>query len=122
MVKAYFPALSKWTRPTWAAKSATSTPKISSGLAVVQWVRPSLSARRIARLIRSRAKVAKNTDAKTLQKFVADTAAQVATVYTDDAAAYKGMPFDHASVRHSVGVYVDGDGSHQRQSSRFGRC
>ena len=31
-----------------------------------------------------------------------------ATVYTDDAAAYKGMPFDHASVRHSVGEYVDG--------------
>ena len=55
-----------------------------------------------------RAKVAKNTDAKTLQQFVADTAAQGATVYTDDAAAYKGMPFDHASVRHSVGEYVDG--------------
>ena len=55
-----------------------------------------------------RAKVAKNTDAKTLQKFVADTAAKGATVYTDDAAAYKGMPFDHTSVRHSVGVYVDG--------------
>ena len=50
----------------------------------------------------------KNTDAKTLQKFVADTAAQGATVYTDDAAAYKGMPFDHASVRHSVGEYVAG--------------
>ena len=55
-----------------------------------------------------RAKVTKNTDAKTLQKFVADTAAKGATVYSDDAAAYKGMPFDHASVRHSVGEYVDG--------------
>ena len=55
-----------------------------------------------------RAKVTKNTDAKTLQKFVADTAAEGARVYTDDAAAYKGMPFDHASVRHSVGEYVDG--------------
>ena len=42
-----------------------------------------------------RAKVTRNTDAKTLQKFVADTAANGATVYTDDAAAYKGMPFDH---------------------------
>ena len=53
-----------------------------------------------------RAKVVKNTDAKTLQKFVAETAADGATVYTDDAAAYKGMPFDHSSVRHSVGEYV----------------
>ena len=55
-----------------------------------------------------RAKVTEKTDAKALQKFVADTAAQGATVYTDDAAAYKGMPFDHASVRHSVGEYVSG--------------
>ena len=55
-----------------------------------------------------RARVAKDTDAKTLQKFVADSAADGATVYTDDASAYKGMPFDHMSVRHSVGEYVDG--------------
>ena len=55
-----------------------------------------------------RAKVTKKTDAKTLEKFVADNAAKGATVYTDDAAAYRGMPFDHASVRHSVGEYVDG--------------
>ena len=55
-----------------------------------------------------KAKVVENTDAKTLQKFVADHAAPGATVYTDDAAAYKGMPFDHSSVRHSVGEYVDG--------------
>ena len=53
-------------------------------------------------------KVVESTDAKTLQKFVADSAADGATVYTDDAAAYKGMPFDHMSVRHSVGEYVDG--------------
>ena len=55
-----------------------------------------------------KAKVVENTDAKTLQKFVVETAANGATVYTDDAAAYKGMPFDHASVRHSVGEYVSG--------------
>ena len=53
-----------------------------------------------------KAKVVENTDAKTLQKFVADTAADGATVFTDDAAAYKGMPFEHESVRHSVGEYV----------------
>ena len=45
---------------------------------------------------------------KTLQKFVIETAATGATVYTDDAKAYKGMPFDHESVRHSVGEYVAG--------------
>ena len=53
-----------------------------------------------------KAKVVENTDAKTLQKFVADSAAKGATVYTDSAAAYKGIPFDHESVRHSVGEYV----------------
>ena len=53
-----------------------------------------------------KAKVIKNTDAKTLQKFVAESAAKGATVYTDDATAYKGMPFEHESVRHSVGEYV----------------
>ena len=55
-----------------------------------------------------RAKVVEKTDAKTLQKFVIETAASGATCYTDDASAYKGMPFDHSSVRHSVGEYVDG--------------
>ena len=55
-----------------------------------------------------KAAVAKVTDAKTLQGFVIATTLVGATVYTDDAAAYRGMPFDHASVRHSVGEYVDG--------------
>ena len=55
-----------------------------------------------------KAKVVEKTDAKTLQGFVIATALAGATVYTDDAAAYKGMPFDHESVRHSVGEYVDG--------------
>ena len=54
------------------------------------------------------AKVVENTNAKTLHKFVADNAADGATVYTDDASAYKGIPFDHESVRHSVGEYVNG--------------
>ena len=53
-----------------------------------------------------RAEVVENTDAKTLQGFVADHAAPGATVYTDEAAAYKGMPFKHESVRHSTGEYV----------------
>ena len=53
-----------------------------------------------------RAEVAEGTDAETLQGFVADHAAPGATVYTDEAAAYKGMPFEHESVRHSAGEYV----------------
>ena len=44
------------------------------------------------------AAVVEGTDAGTLQGFVADHAAQGATVYTDDASAYKGMPFEHETV------------------------
>ena len=53
-----------------------------------------------------RAEVVEGTDAETLQGFVADHAAPGATVYTDEAKAYKGMPFKHESVRHSTGEYV----------------
>ena len=48
------------------------------------------------------AAVVENTDAKTLQGFVASRAAQGATVYTDDHKGYQGMPFDHETVKHSV--------------------
>ena len=54
------------------------------------------------------AKVVKETDAETLQGFVADHAAPDATVYTDEAAVYQGIPYDHETVKHSVGEYVDG--------------
>ena len=54
------------------------------------------------------ARVIENTDAKTLQGFVADHASPKAKVYTDQAGGYKGMPFDHQSVNHSVGEYVRG--------------
>ena len=33
---------------------------------------------------------------------------RLTTVYTDDAKAYKGMPFEHKSVRHSTTEYVNG--------------
>ena len=52
-----------------------------------------------------KAKVVKMTNAKTLQGFVVATALAGATVYTDDAAAYKGMPFDHAPVNAGVKVH-----------------
>ena len=68
------------------------------------------------------ARVIENTDAKTLQGFVAGVAAPGATVYTDDAAAYKGMPFDHESVRHSVGEYVRDIGPHQWHRELLGHA
>ena len=59
------------------------------------------------------AKVIVEADAKTLQGFVTDHVAPDTTVYTDEAAAYKGMPFEHKSVRHSTGEYVRGMASTQ---------
>ena len=53
------------------------------------------------------ARVVSRTDAETLQGFVLDHAAPDAEIYTDEAAAYRGLP-NHDSVKHSVGEYVDG--------------
>ena len=49
-----------------------------------------------------------STDRPTLQGFVKEHAAPGATVYTDEATAYKGMPFEHEAVRHSAGEYIRG--------------
>ena len=47
------------------------------------------------------------TDAKTLQGFVRERVEPGATLYTDEAAAYRGIAgFDHEAVNHSVGEYV----------------
>ena len=56
-----------------------------------------------------RAKVVERTDAETLQGFVAEHTDSSATVYTDDSSAYKSLPFDHDSVKHSASEYVKGD-------------
>ena len=55
------------------------------------------------------AKVVTSTDKETLQGFVKDHAAKDATVYTDEAKAYKTLPFNHDSVKHSLQEYVKGD-------------
>ena len=56
-----------------------------------------------------RAAVVGNTDAATLKGFVRGHVEPGSTVYTDDAAAYRGMPeFDHEAVNHSVSEYVRG--------------
>ncbi len=52
------------------------------------------------------AAVVGGTDTATLQGFIAARAAPGATVYTDEHAAYRGLPFDHGTVRHSAGEYV----------------
>ncbi len=54
------------------------------------------------------AKVVEHTDKATLQGFVVDNVDPEATVYTDDAKAYNNLPFDHATVKHSVAEYVNG--------------
>ena len=54
------------------------------------------------------AKVVQRTDKATLQGFVAGHVDPDATVYTDDAKAYNNLPFDHATVKHSVSEYVNG--------------
>ena len=55
-----------------------------------------------------KAQVVPDTSAKTLQSFVTDHTVDGATVYTDDAKAYKGMRGrHHEAVKHSVGEYVN---------------
>ena len=55
------------------------------------------------------AKVVESTDSNTLQGFVKDHATPGATVYTDEASAYESLPFNHATVKHSLSQYVKGD-------------
>ena len=52
------------------------------------------------------AHVVENTDKTTSQGFVNDHAADGATLYTDEASAYKGIDRPHEAVNHSVGEYV----------------
>jgi len=54
------------------------------------------------------AEVVEATDSKTLQGFVKSVASEDAKVYTDEAAAYKGIPHEHETVCHSVSEYVRG--------------
>ncbi len=54
------------------------------------------------------AKVVTSTDKETLQGFVTECTESDATVYTDEASAYEGLPRTHEAVKHSVGEYVRG--------------
>ncbi len=54
------------------------------------------------------ADVVERTDAKTLQQFVTDRTSADATVFTDEASAYRGIPRNHETVKHSAGQFVNG--------------
>ena len=54
------------------------------------------------------AKTVKTASRETLQAFVGSNAQKGATVYTDEAKAYKGMPFKHETVKHSAKEFVRG--------------
>ena len=55
-----------------------------------------------------KAEVIGSTDKETLQGFVKEHTTEKATVYTDEALAYRNMPREHGVVKHSVGEYVNG--------------
>ena len=54
------------------------------------------------------ARVVESVDKTTLHGFVIEHTASGATVYTDEASIYEGMPFVHEAVKHSVAEYVRG--------------
>ena len=53
-----------------------------------------------------RVEVVESTDRETLHGFVSEAVAPWATVYTDEAVAYEGIPNPHETVKHSVSEYV----------------
>lgn len=55
-----------------------------------------------------RAKVVESTNALTLQGFVVEHTEPGATVYSDEAAAYRHLPYHHEAVKHSASEYVRG--------------
>ena len=54
------------------------------------------------------AKVLKHAGRAAIQEFVAENAEPDAVVFTDDAAAYEGIPNPHETVNHSVSEFVRG--------------
>ena len=55
---------------------------------------------------RVRTEVVESTDKGTLQNFVIRNTEPTAQVYTDEAAAYRGLPRPHEAVAHGAGEYV----------------
>ena len=57
-----------------------------------------------------RAQMVERTDGETLRGFVEGNTARTATVFTDEARAYRGLDRDHRTVNHGAGLYVGEDG------------
>ena len=57
---------------------------------------------------RVRAQVVKDSTSPTLRKFVVPHIAPGSVLYTDEGSSYKGYPFRHEAVKHSVYEYVRG--------------
>ena len=53
------------------------------------------------------AEVIENTTSKEMVGFIEDKASKDAVVYTDDHRSYQGLPYQHETVKHSVGEYVN---------------
>ena len=102
-----YPARSKLTRRLSEGRSVTSTSprNCNAGHGTVGKIAVVGAKQRNGRV---KAQPVGATDRATLQGFIADTVAPGSTVYTDDHAAYTGLPFPHKAVKHSVGQYVDG--------------
>ena len=62
-----------------------------------------------------RAKVVTSTDKPTLQGFVIEHTAPRATVYTDEASAYEGLPFKHERRQAQRRRVRPGHGAHERR-------
>lgn len=59
-----------------------------------------------------KAKSVKSVDKPTVQGFVKDINANDATVYSDEATVYEGLPRKHETVNHSAKEFVRHNGSH----------
>ena len=55
------------------------------------------------------ATVVTDTNTKTLHSFIAERVAEDAIIYTDDYKGYQNLPFEHETVKHSAGEYVNGE-------------
>ena len=62
-----------------------------------------------------RAQVVERTDGETLRGFVEGNTAETATVFTDEARAYRGLDREHRTVNHGAGLYV-GEGGESTNS------
>ena len=66
------------------------------------------------------ARVIERTDRETLGGFVDEHASEDATLYTDDATAYRGSGREHETIRHSAQEYVQVPGGRESPHERRG--